>query len=333
MEKQPFVKNKWIKVIFYVVVACALLAYPFIISGYFVRFMTTIFMFAALAQVWNIMGGFAGYISLGIVGFVGVGAYGTGILLHMDINFYVALLLIALLAAVIALLIGLPILRLKSGYFSIATFAVAFVLRELSNNWTWLTGGGMGFRFPIRSGHIDGINMFFYMNMLGILLIVTVLCFIISRASLGYGLMAIKEDEDAANVLGINTTSFKVTGFVISGFFAAIIGGIYGNWLAFIDPISAFDTNLSVMVIIMAMVGGAGTVLGPLVGAVVISIISEVLWNNFLMFHQLVLGVILILIVIFMPKGIMDVFLFREEKLTFRYFLRICKENVSKYRV
>ena len=191
----------------------------------------------------------------------------------------------------------------------------------------------MGFRFKIANAGIDRINAYYYLNMLGIVIIISILCMIISKSSLGYGLMAIKEDEDAANVLGINTTVFKVVAFTISGFFAAIVGGIYGNWLTFIDPASAFDSNLSVMVIIMAMVGAVGTVAGPLLGAVLISIISEVLWNNFLFVHQMFLGVILILIVIFLPKGIMDIFMHREEKLSPRSLARILGENISKFRV
>ncbi len=126
---------------------------------------------------------------------------------------------------------------------------------------------------------------------------------------------------------------FKVIGFAISSFLAAVVGGTYGNWLTFIEPVSAFDTNLSVMLIIMAMVGGAGTVWEPLVGAVLISAISEFLWNHFLSLHQLILGLLLILVVMFLPKGIMDIFLFREKKINLKTLGRIFAENISKYKI
>jgi branched-chain amino acid transport system permease protein len=316
-----------------VVVLAALAVTPFVRTGYVIRFLTTVFMYAALSQVWNILGGFAGYISLGLVGFVGIGAYGTGILMNTGIGFYAAVLIVALLASLLSLCIGMPVLRLRAGYYSIATFAIAFVLRELANNWTWFTGGGMGLSLPIMDWGINAINTYFYFCMLVVLTGVTWLCVIISKSSLGYGLMAIKEDEDAANVLGINTTAFKVVGFIMSAFIAAFIGGIYGYWLTFIEPLSAFDANISIMVIIMAMVGGAGTVIGPVIGAVLISIISEVLWNQFMSIHQMMLGILLILVVIFLPKGIMDIFLFRREKFSLGYLKKILSENISKYKV
>lgn len=321
------------KIIVYALLAVILAAVPFALSGYPIRLATTIIMYVAFSQIWNILGGFAGYISLGLVGFIGVGAYTTGILMNTGMNVYAAMVFAGLFAAVIAVAIGLPVLRLRAGYFSIATFAAAYILREIASNMNNITGGGSGLALPLSSLGIIGMNRYYYFSMLGLTLIVTWVCVKMSKSSLGYGLQAIKEDEDAANVLGINTTIYKSTGFAVSAFFAAVIGGMYGYWLTFIDPLSAFDSNMSILVIIMAMVGGAGTVLGPVVGGILISVTSEVLWSNFLEFHQGILGLILILVVIFLPKGIMDLFLYREEKLSFKALRTILRENVEHFRI
>lgn len=329
-KRVPSGRAKWIALI---AIAALCLAIPFTLSGYPIRLATTIIMYVAFSQLWNILGGFAGYISLGLVGFIGTGAYATAIFMNLGINVYLALILAGLVGVLIAVLIGLPVLRLRAGYYSIATYAVAYILREVANNLNDLTGGGSGLAFPLIGLGIEGMNRYFYFSMLVLALIVTFVCWKMSRSSLGYGLQAIKEDEDAANVLGINTTIYKLIGFAISAFFAAAIGGMYGYWLTFIDPLSAYDSNMSIMVIIMAMVGGAGTVLGPIIGGVLISLLSEVLWSNFLSLHQGILGVILILVVVFLPKGIMDLFLYRDEKLTLKGLKKILGENIAQYRI
>ena len=161
-------------------------------------------MYIALAQAWNIIGGFTGYISLGITGLVGLGAYLTAVFMtHQGLSFYVAAILSALITMLFSLIISGPILRLKSGYFAIATFAVAYILREVANNLTTITGGGMGIVLPMRGGSIDQSNSYFFYLMLAIAILATLTCYFISKSRLGYGLWSIKEDEDAANVLGI----------------------------------------------------------------------------------------------------------------------------------
>ena len=322
-----------LRYILFAIPIALLILYPIIFQGYPVRLATTIIMYVIFSQIWNILGGFAGYISLGLVGFIGVGAYATGVLMNLGINVYISMFLAGCLAAVIAAAIGLPILRLKSGYFMVATFAVAFVLREIASNMNSITGGGSGLALPLIGMPIAGINRYIYYAMLIMAVLVTLLCIRISKSSLGYGLRAIKENEDAANVLGINTTVYKSVAFIISSFLVAAVAGMYAYWLTFIDPLSAFDSNMSILVIIMAMVGGAGTVIGPIVGGVLISLVSEVLWSNFLVFHRGILGIVLIVTVIFLPKGIVDLFIYREEKITWKSLGKIFRENYEKYRI
>ena len=310
-----------------------MLLYPFIFEGYPVRLATTIIMYVAFSQIWNILGGYAGYINLGLVGFIGAGAYITGVFMNLGVNVYISMLIAGSIAALISMILGLPILRLRSGYYSIATFALAFVFREIANNMNNITGGGSGLALPISDLSIVGMNRYFFYAMLILAILVTLICIRMSKSSLGYGLHAIKEDEDAANVLGINTTAYKSIGFIIGSFLASLIGGMYAYWLTYIDPLSAFDSKMSILVIIMTMVGGAGTVLGPIIGGVLISLISEVLWSNFLEYHSGFLGIVLILTVIFLPRGIMDLFLHREEKLTFKNLRKLLLENIEKYRI
>lgn len=310
-----------------------LILYPTVLHGYPVRLATTIIMYVTFSQIWNILGGFAGYLSLGLMGFIGVGAYGTGVLMNMGINVYISMFLAGCLAAVIAAVIGLPILRLKSGYFMVATFAVAFVLREIASNMNTITGGGSGLALPLIDMPIEGINRYIYYAMLLMAIVVTFICIRISKSSLGYGLRAIKENEDAANVLGINTTVYKSVAFIISSFLVATIAGMYAYWLTFIDPLSAFDSNMSILIITMTMVGGAGTLIGPIVGGILISLVSEVIWSNFLELHKGILGIVLIATVIFLPNGIVDLFLYREEKLTWKTLGKVIRENYEKYRL
>jgi len=325
--------NLIIQIILIVAASGLLLTYPFLFKGYPVRLATIIIMYVALSQVWNILGGFAGYISLGLVGFIGVGAYTSGVLMNLGLNVYLSMLLAGCFAAIISAAIGYPVLRLKAGYFIVATYAVAFVFREIANNMNNITGGGSGLALPLTYMSIVESNRYFYYGMLIISVVVTLICIRISRSSLGYGLHAIKEDEDAANVLGINTTAYKLVAFILSSFIVAVIGGFYAYWLTYIDPLSAFDSKMSILVIIMTMVGGAGTVIGPIVGGVLISLLSEVLWSNFLTLHSGILGIILILTVIFLPQGVMDLFLFREEKLTWKSLGKIFLENIRNYRI
>ena len=326
-------KRRIITLTFSFVSILFLVVYPFIFKGYLVRLATSIIMYVALSQIWNILGGFAGYINLGLVGFIGIGAYATGVFMNLGFSIYLSILIAGTISTIVSLFLGPPILRLKSGYYSIATYALAFVFREISNNLNDITGGGTGLALPISGMSILTMNRYFYYNMLVLTIIVTLICIRMSKLSLGYGLHAIKEDEDAAKALGINTTAYKSIGFTISSFLSSVIGGMYAYWLTYIDPISAFDSKMSVLVIIMAMVGGAGTVLGPIIGGVAISLVSELLWSNFIEYHTGFLGMVLILTVIFLPQGVMDLFLHRKEKLSFKNFGKTIQENLKKYRI
>jgi branched-chain amino acid transport system permease protein len=292
------------------------------LSPFLVQFLINLFMLAALAEGWNIIGGFTGYASFGNVAFFGIGAYTTGVLLTAaQWPFALALPAGGLLAMAFAGLIGMPILRLKGHYFAIATLGVAETMREIVYNLK-ITGGGTGLTMPITRSALP----FFYL-MLGILTAVTLVNWWISVSRFGYGLIAIREDEDAAAAMGINTALYKTAAFALSGLFAGLTGGVFAYWITFIDPEGVFRVIVTIQMIIMAVFGGMGTVVGPLLGALVLATVSEVLSTHLVSLAELFNGVIVILVVLFMPKGLADVIRKRE------FSLRKLARNLREYRV
>lgn len=284
------------------------LAAPFIAGRYTLRFLTSTLMFAGLTVSWNIIGGLAGYFSFGHVAFFGIGAYAVAIaMVKLGLPFWLGLVLAGALAALFAIAIGFPVLRLKGHYFALITLGIGEVLRGVVNNLTTITGGGGGLSLPIAPGGIDVIYRTFYFLMLGTLVASLVTVYAILHSRFGYGLLAIREDEEAARMLGIPTTGYKVAAFALSAVFFGIFGGIYAYWLTYVEPSDVFDIKISILVIIMALLGGLGTLAGPLVGAIGFQILSEFLWNRLLDFHTAFLGALMILIVLFFPRGFMDV--------------------------
>lgn len=295
---------------------------PGLASPFMVQFLINLFMLAVLAESWNIIGGFTGYASFGNVAFFGIGAYTTGVLLTVaSLPFAVALALGGVIATAFAALIGLPILRLKGHYFAIATLGVAETMREIVYNLK-VTGGGSGLTMPIVRSPLP----FFYL-MLGILTAATLVNWWISQSRFGYGLIAIREDEDAASAMGINTALYKTLAFAMSGGFAGLAGGVFAYWITFIDPDGVFRVITTIQMIIMAVFGGAGTVVGPLLGAAVLTSVSEVLSTQLVALAELFNGIIVILVVLFMPKGLSDVI--RRRAFSWRHFAR----NLREYRV
>ncbi len=295
---------------------------PAVLSPFLVQFLINLFMLAALAESWNIIGGFTGYASFGNVAFFGVGAYTTGVLLTVaELPFALALPAGGLLAMVFAALIGMPILRLKGHYFAIATLGVAETTREIVYNLK-ITGGGTGLSMPITRSPLP----FFYL-MLGILLAATLVNWWLSASRFGYGLIAIREDEDAAAAMGINSALYKTMAFALSGAFAGLVGGVFAYWITFIDPEGVFKVIITIQMIIMAVFGGMGTVVGPLLGALVLASVSEVLSTQLVSLAELFNGLIVILVVLFMPKGLVEVIRKRE------FSLRKLARNLREYRV
>lgn len=303
--------------------AAALAAVPWLGSEALVQYGINALLLATLAQGWNIIGGFTGYPSFGNSVFYGLGTYGTAIAMaQYHLPFGVGLGAGAVLAAACAVVFGLPILRLRGPYFAIATLGLSAVMSAIFAN-LGIAGKNIGLILPlIREDRL------FYELSLGLLVLATATVAWVSRSRFGAGLVAIRENEEAAQVMGIDTTRWKVTALALSSVFSALAGGIHAYWITFIDPASAFDSTLNVKMVIMTVFGGPGTVLGPVVGAFVLSGISEVLASSLSTVASAFYGLVIVLAVIFIPKGLLDIGSgFR--RLGWRYFA----ENVRRYRL
>jgi branched-chain amino acid transport system permease protein len=272
------------------------------------RLMTFIAMFVVLASAWNIIGGLTGYAAFGNVAFFGLGAYTTAMLVDAHkahLPFALALLAAPVVPALFAALIGFPLLRLRGHYFAIATLGTGVAVGEVIKNIDFL-GGATGLFPPIM--HRADV-LFFYL-MVGAAVLTLAVTWFILRSRFGYGLIAIRENEEAARVLGVNTTYYKVAAFTISAALTGLAGGIYAQWFSFINQEGVFGIEYNVQMILMAISGGAGTLFGPALGAIglVILINSLAGGGQGAVLAQMVLGALIAVTVIFVPRGVVDFF-------------------------
>jgi branched-chain amino acid transport system permease protein len=304
------------------------LVFPFTpVSGGFLRTVTVVIMAAATAQAWNLIGGYTGYGAFGNVAFFGLGGYGTAICMTtLKMEFFPALAVGAMVAALYAVVLGVPILRLRGHYFSIATLGVAEATREIVANLTDLTGGGSGILLPISPDRPDVFNRFIYFTMLAVLIGGIVMTFFIARSKLGYGLIAIREDEEAARAMGIDTTRYKVTAFGLNALLTGFAGGVYAYWNSQLTPPDAFTLDVSLRAIIISIIGGPGTLFGPVIGAIAFEFARDFLWNRFQGFQFTFLGLVMVLVIIFMPKGLME-FLTGRRRFRLTDLLQYVREN------
>jgi branched-chain amino acid transport system permease protein len=287
-------------------VGAAVVALAFLLDNYALRLATTVLMYAVLALSWNFIGGFAGYPSFATAAFFGLGAYAAGVLQHAGIAMVASWLCGGAVATLFALALGAAILHLRGHYFAIASLVVPDVLREIANVSTGLTGGGMGLNIAVFSTDMTLFTRMFYFAMLAVAAATLGATVLVDRGRLGFGLRCIQQNEDAAAILGVDTVRYKVLAFVLSGGFVGLAGAIYGSWVNYIDPADAFDVLISVKPIIMVLLGGPGTVLGPVVGAAAFLLFEEAVWRNFLTLHEGLLGAIVVLLVLVLPRGLAD---------------------------
>ena len=263
--------------------------------------LTQLFMLITLASNWNLTGGFTGYVDFGHAVFFGLGAYGTGILMaKAGWPFVPSLFAGAIVAVIFALLIGSATLRLKGPYFSIAMLGTFVAMREIVRVLKPWTGGGTGLTLPPYLNR----PLFYYVTLAQVMLVVLFVWWLIKRTEFGKSLIAIREDEVGAEMRGINTTLHKITIFWIAAFSTGLVGGLWAYQNTFIDPDIIFFQSRTVDMVMMTMLGGLGTVAGPVVGATLLYWLRDVIWANFLQFHLIIQGIVLILIVLFLPEGI-----------------------------
>jgi branched-chain amino acid transport system permease protein len=275
---------------------------------------TQLFILAILASNWNLISGFTGYIDFGHAVFFGLGCFATALLmgssrweawpaLFSDWSFWPAMIGGGVIAAIFAVIIGSATLRLKGPYFSIAMLGTLVAMREILRTSSNISGGGLGLSLPVYLNR----PMFYYLSLIILLIVVNFIRWLRST-EFGASLVAIREDEVGAEMRGINTTLNKITVFTIAAFLTGTVGGMWAYQNTFIDVNIAFNQNRTIDMVMTTMLGGLGTVAGPVIGSTIIYWLRDVLWANFLLFHQIFEGLLLIIIVLFVPEGIMGLF-------------------------
>jgi branched-chain amino acid transport system permease protein len=277
--------------------------YPMVATGYGIQFMLQLFMWVALAQSWNLISGLTGYVSFGHVAFYGTGAYAAAILVATHgWHWGPASLGGGVAAVILALIIGYPCLRLKGPYFAIAMLGLNEVMRVLVSYFEGLTGGGSGLSLPTLHA---SVQIYYAMGLTAVAVIAVAYLIITSRVGLRF--MTIREDEIAAEAMGINTARYKLYAFLLSAFGPGVVGGLFARDQGYIEPISVFPLLTTVTMIVMALFGGKGTIWGPVLGAVTLFVFQELVWARFLYLHQILFGAIIVFVVLLMPRGILGV--------------------------
>jgi branched-chain amino acid transport system permease protein len=273
---------------------------PGSLSVYFRSFALFTMMYVVLALSWNVISGFTGYTSFGHVAFYGIGAYTCAILVADYRWHWLATLgVAAIVAAVVAIALGYPVLRLKGPYFAIAMLGAAEGTRVIATVWDGLTHGGLGISLPSAETSIET-----YYAMLVLMLVTVASAYAVGHSRFGIRLNAIREDEVAAEALGINATMYKLAAFALSALFPAVAGGIQAYKVLYIDPPSVFFVQITIAMALMSMLGGKGTVIGPIVGAVLLYSAQEATWVNFPTAHLIAYGLFIVLIARFLPRGL-----------------------------
>lgn len=291
----------------FIVVFITLAVMPFIADNYFVKLATFIAMYSALALSWNFIGGFTGYPSFSTAAFIGLGSYSGAILQNAGLNLVLAWVLAAVITIIFAALLGSAILRVKGHYFAVGSIAVVEVLRLITSSWASFTGGGDGLNVKIMEGGPDFVGRVFLYSMLFVMLLAFLTTLWVDRSKFGFGLKAIKQNEDAADMVGVNVTLYKIAAFSLSAVYCGAIGAIYASWIGYIAPVDAFSIITTLKVPVMVLLGGEGTVFGPVLGAIVFIILEESVWAHFLEANQAILGLIIVFLIFFLPGGILKI--------------------------
>lgn len=287
---------------FFMLLAVASMAVPAFGTDYALSFTIQLLVYAILAYSWNLIGGYAGYSHFGQVCFFGLGGYVGALLIQkLGVPWYFAVPVAALAGIVLAVPLGAAMLRLKGPYFAIGMFGLTRVLESLVLGFDGLTQGGTGLYLK----PLENLRPVYY-TLVAIALLMLFATWRLDNSRLGLKLLAIREDEQAAEALGVRTTRLKIGTFVASAIAPAAVGALYAVYLGFIDPPTAFSPVMELTTIAIVLLGGMGTVLGPLVGAVVLSVVNELLWARFPEYYLAIVGVAILLAVLYMPRGIVN---------------------------
>jgi branched-chain amino acid transport system permease protein len=288
---------------------------PFLLQNpfYLNIFILTIF-YAALGSAWNIIGGYGGQLSIGHAAFFGIGAY-TSTLLYVQLGLspWYGMFLGALLSTGVAAIVGYPSFRLRGPFFALSTIAFGEVLHLVALNWRSLTKGaeGISIQFKPAMSNMLFVNKLSYVYLiLGFLFFILGVVLKIERSRFGYYLLALREDEDAARVIGVNTTRVKLLALMISAFFTSLGGTFYAQYYLLIDPYILFSIEFSFQLALVSIIGGVGTALGPIIGSLLLTPLGEflraTLGGKHQGIHWIIYAAILLLVVRFIPQGIIE---------------------------
>lgn len=282
---------------------------PLWLSPFYVRVLQFFFFSAALALAWNLLGGFAGYWSFGHTVFIGIGAFAAvhvaGALgLAGPWGMMAATLGAGGVSAAFAALIAYPILRLRGIYFAIAMLGVGQVVAEVVNNVGWFQGG-IGVFLPPAVPAGMAPERFAYYVFGALLIAIFLICVAVRASRFGHGLLAIREDEDTSRMLGVPTEQFKIAAFVLSAGLIGVLGAVYGYTLGYFTTYSVFRLDFSLNMIVYCLIGGIGTLTGPIIGTALMLLLTQVVLGRMLELHMLITGLAVILMVLAMPNGIL----------------------------
>jgi len=301
-----------------VIVLILLILFPLVLSKPFPQHvMILVFMFGMMAVAWNIMGGYAGMFSFGQVAFFGIGAYTSSFLLiTYHVNPWLGLIVGGLIAALVAAAIGYPCSNLRGHYFAIASIAFGEIVRTHFNNWK-LVGAAEGMTLPMLEESFENFmfhssKLPYYYIMLAFLIISLIVCYFVSTSKMGYYFRAIKESHDVAKVLGINVVWYRLIAIMISAFLTAMAGTFYAQYVLYLDPESVLILPISIQIVLISMLGGAGSIMGPVIGAAILMPVSEI--TRVMLGHKgtgidmIIYGALITLISVYQPKGVWGLF-------------------------
>jgi len=293
------------KILLWVILA-GLITLPLVgLSSYIMHVLILVVIYSMIGMAWNLLGGYCGQVSFGHATFFGVGAYTAGILYSkLGISSWWGLPASVLVVSVLSLIIGYICLRLRGPYFALATLAMGEVLRVTSENLVKFTGGDVGILIRERTWVQ---KVWYYYIILALTVATYLLVKRVIESKLGYYFVSIREDQDAAESLGIDTTFYKTIALCLSGTLTGLAGAFYTSYMGYIDPKVVFSLHdISIVTIMVVMVGGVATYWGPAVGALIMVFLAELIRSNpgLGAAHQTLFGVLLIFIIIFLPNGI-----------------------------
>ncbi|RLE51211.1 MAG: hypothetical protein DRJ21_00615 [Candidatus Methanomethylicota archaeon] len=298
IKEMKFKTIHYIALIFLVILVMA----PFTPLSARLPFLYLTLFWIVFVGSFNIITGFTGYVPFGQVMFLGAGSYAAVLsIVKLGISPYIAIIIGGLASMALAFIIGYPTLRLRGAYFSIATIALNEALKVIIYNAPEeITGGPMGVTLPTELFE----PIICYYLMLSLAVITVLITYFIANSKFGMGLMAIREDEDAAAVLGVNAHKLKLMAFMISALIAGMAGSIHAWRTMYIEAVSEFEIHKTVIGLAMLMFGGAGTVTGPILGATILYTIEDYFWAQFPFAHMIIVGLIIIVVVLFVPQGL-----------------------------